>query len=210
MASNDQEIVTYDQQIERLEKDLRILSRDSCLIILANLMIQGKMIYEKLKEKTGLGKATIFRGLDLLIESNYVAKEKDPRISDKRKNTAYFATDKEFRLPKIDRNFITYLESNGKIELLDEIARNLYSLPTAIMKAASEIETRKQSESNGEKVAIAYSNLLEFENFPLIQEKVLSTIEEIEKLCLKKKREYKEPLRNGIAISIMLVSLEGH
>ncbi|MFW9914140.1 MAG: hypothetical protein ACFFGZ_00895 [Candidatus Thorarchaeota archaeon] len=207
MMVNNRENNVYDKQIEKIESDLKILSRESCLIILANLMIHGRMFYEQLKAQTGLGKATIFRGLDLLLEANYVQKETDPLILDKRKNAYYFVAGKEFRFPKVDKTFISYLEAKEKLYLLNEMSNSLYSMPTAIMKVASKKQVAKSNDNKQGMGKVAYLNLFESEDFAAIQKNVFATIQEIEKLCSKKRRDYKKPLEKGGAVAITLISI---
>lgn len=179
-----------DKDIGLIEQNLKILNLTSAIDIFAVLLINGKMIYEQLKEILPYSKSTIFRSLDQLLESKLVKREEDNKIKDRRKNTSYYVLKPNIEFPLLDKRLIEVLKENKKEYLIQKMIDSDNILANAVNRTLL-------NQGRGKKgIVLSHFYLGEKEDLKELEEKIHDISILINKSNMEIERDFKKPLRN--------------
>ncbi|MCK4848040.1 MAG: hypothetical protein KAT16_03335 [Candidatus Heimdallarchaeota archaeon] len=187
-------------KVAKLERIVSVLSKENCVFILASLVINGPMNYDELKRETGLGKATIFRNLDLLLKMGFIKKDKDETIEDKRKKRVYFRSEEDFKVPPINRELMAFLEREEKLDIIESVTKYQNSLSDALIRVMT-IRRGKQGSQNNRK-NISMMVILESSNAQIIEKKVICFLEDIQNDIRDVKRDYTKTMKEPALLRI--------
>ena len=191
-----------NNKITKLEDIVSILSKENCVFILANIMINGTMNYDDLKQETKLAKATIFRNLNLLLGTEYISKERDESIEDKRKSTIYFRSKKEFKIPLIDRELIDCLNKENKMNLLISVSKYQNSLSDALVRVMTLKSNNQKLREGVRGQNLSFMVLFERAVAPSVEQKVKKFVEEIQNEVSSYKINAKRAIEQPVLLRI--------
>lgn len=195
----------------------KICQLESCLLLYSYLMLFGKTTPVELREKTGLGKATIFRNLALLLKAGIVEKEEDMTIVDKRYSLHYYLSQNLLNLSKLlcSTELIDYAKATDQSQIVENWLSTLDTFPLALNRFTSElILAMRHPSSPGlpstcQKVAkIMMFRLEDVEDFSALIEKLKEFAKDLDVHIIKGKRDWKKPLQQPAAISLSVVALD--
>jgi predicted transcriptional regulator len=168
-------------------------------------MLFGKTTPAELREKTGLGKATIFRNLALLLKVAIVEKEEDLTVADKRYSLHYYISQNLLNLSKqmCSSELIDYAKATDQSQIVEDWLTTLDTFPLALNRFTSElILAMRHPSSPGlpstcQKVAkIMMFRLEDVEDFSALIEKVKEFAKDLDVHIIKGERDWKKPLRH--------------
>jgi hypothetical protein len=208
-------------KVERIKQLTKIINLESCLHIYSYLLLFGQTTPAKLREITGLSKATMFRNLALLSDAGILGKVEDKSVEDKRYSLHYFISRD---LMQATRGLYTpdvakYATDKGLISLVVNWGRALEILPRDLTRLSNELipQMAKISCQDAEDKCVAVAKMLSFrvgeaEDLKGLLEQVSKAITAFESTKSKKRRNLKKSLERPVvlSISLMAVGVEGN
>ncbi|WP_455142869.1 hypothetical protein [Candidatus Hodarchaeum mangrovi] len=185
----------YEKWIDIIDNQLKVFNHVSCQRIFIYLRISGKKTATDLMSYLKYSRGAIYTALNYLLEAQYIKKEEDPNIQDKRKNVFYYAIDKDFKIIG-DTNFVNYVIKRDKLNLylkwlkksvimstsmIDEIYDMVIDSKISKIKEAENLEsTRLPLDSDIKKSIVTYSVLGSVNNHKETIEKILTFLTKLE------------------------------
>lgn len=185
----------YEKWIDIINSQLKVFSHVSCQRIFVYLRICGKKTAADLMDYLKYSRAAIYTAVNLLLEAQYIKKERDPTIKDKRKNVYYYAIEKDFVIID-DENFVNYVIKRNKLKIYLKWLKNSVKMSTSMIDEiykvviSSKIARLKQLEKNDgfetslspdeKKSIITYSEIGSITNQQTIVAKILDFLKELE------------------------------
>lgn len=207
--------LNLDDQLKRIALLTRIATLDSCLQIYSFLTLFGKTTAAKLRQKTGLSNATVFRSLALLSEAGIADKEEDPDVADRRYNLYYHVIRDLMELSKklVTKEVARELEARGRIKPLQAWYQALETLPSSLNRFASQhLLTMKYAtdESDSEEEARIIKMMAfcvdSIDDVETLLMKVQDFLDEFESLRGQRREDWKKPLANPVVLSVSVVA----
>ncbi|MFW9914853.1 MAG: hypothetical protein ACFFGZ_04495 [Candidatus Thorarchaeota archaeon] len=206
-----------EEQLAKMKLLTKICQLESCLLLYSYLMLFGKTTPVELREKTGLGKATIFRNLALLLKAGIVEKEEDMAVADKRYSLHYYISQNLINLSKLlcSTELTNYAKATNQSQTVEDWLTTLETFPLTLNRFTSEhILAMRHPSSPGlpstcQKVAkIMVFRLEDVEDFSQLIEKLKEFVNDLDVHIIKGERDWKKPLQRPAAISLSVVALD--
>jgi hypothetical protein len=206
--------LSLSERFEKLQDLLKVLETDSCLQIYAYLILYGKTTPAKLREVTGQSKATIFRNLALLYETGILDKIEDPSATDKRYNLNYYVKQDILKLVKLIYNSEVdkYARENNKSDVISQWMFSVEALPLTLSQFTNQMIAFSAATSATEENCLALVKLISFrvgesDDLNILMGQISNLISSFEQKKSKRKRDFKDPLNQPVALSISLTFL---
>ena len=204
-----------EQKLSLMRTYIELFNKESTLAIYLLLGIKGQMTPHELITYTTFGKATVFRSLKALLDSELVATEIDPKIVDKRKNKVYFVIKELDTFPEVDEEFISYCIQNSYTDDLKDFIVFIRSIAVNSMKVSMDFRDKLTADDSemdwysklAEKGTFAFS-IYDLEEYETIRTLTKEFIVKIENLPNRKKKMNREPMKNPIILSIGVLPLK--
>lgn len=203
------------KQLERMKRLNKIIRLDSCLLIYSYLLLFGSTTPAKLREITGLSKATMFRNLALLYDAHILDKEELKTASDKRYRLRYFISKdlikatKEFDVAKLT----DFAQEMGKLDIITDWVDTIETLPNMLNQHSSQLilNLSQNPSSDAKDDRLVVTKLLSFrvddvEDLSTLFHHMHEAIGKFDDLKSSKKRNMKKPLRRPVVLSISLTA----
>ncbi|MFW9887020.1 MAG: hypothetical protein ACFFER_02485 [Candidatus Thorarchaeota archaeon] len=210
-------MVKAKQDFDKIRQLQKIIDTESCLLIYSYLMLFGRTTPAKLREVTGLSKATMFRNLALLHDAKILAKE-EVAVSDRRYGLHYYITT---NLLDVARRLYTsrvqeYAARHDCQEALRRWVMTLEALPLALNRFTSELMLRmaQTSDKVESDECIVITKMIAFrvgdiKDAPLILGKIRELVSAFEEQGSIKRRNWKKPLSQPATMIVNLVAMGG-
>ncbi|MFW9957102.1 MAG: hypothetical protein ACFFCT_03435 [Candidatus Odinarchaeota archaeon] len=202
------------QDTRRIKQLMKIIDSESCLRIYSYLMLFGRTTPARLRDVTGLSKATMFRNLALLSEAEILDKE-ELSVSDKRYNLHYFISRnlidvmKEFHPKRIERSVI----ESGNQEIRERWLMSLETLPLTLNRLITELILTVAQKSTGAETAecVVVTKIIAFrvgdiEDVSLIIRMVNDLVNTFDAQTGSKRRNWKKPLSRPATMNVSLIA----
>ena len=194
----------------------RIIKIDSCLSIYSYLLLFGKTTPAKLRDGTGLSKATMFRNLALMLEAGVLANEQDSDVTDKRYSQHYYISRNIIEMSKelSSPDLASYADSQGRAGLVAEWASNLEFLPATLNQYTTHLlvfmPCQKEPEESSSSVVtkLMVFRVGEGENPGEVVRSLQDFVEWFDSKHKTKRRDWRKPIQNPVVLSISLVSAD--
>ncbi|MHA1927215.1 MAG: hypothetical protein ACTSV2_01410 [Candidatus Thorarchaeota archaeon] len=205
-----------DDKLSKMEQLIKIINIDSCLLIYSYLMVFGKTTPAKLREVTGLSKATMFRNLALFSDVGILKKRDVKGVSDRRYSLHYFISKNlvEHTKKLLSNPLRKYAESIGRTDLVRSWLSTMEVLPLLLNQYTSQAITlmaQKPTSDSDETCPVVskmiISRLGDMSKIASLNRRILKLVEEFDSKQAPGKRDYKEPLIHPVALSINVVAL---
>ena len=205
------------QDFDKIKQLLKIIDTESCLLIYSYLMLFGRATPAKLREVTGISKATVFRNLALLHDAEVLAKE-EVSVSDRRYGLHYYISKNLFDIAKrlYSKKVQKYAVESNNQALLDRWAIALETLPLILNRLTTELilkVAQLPSEAEPDEcvvitkmVAFRVGNI---DAAPLIIKEIANLVKTFDTQAGSKKRNWKKPLSKPAAMTVSLVAMGG-
>lgn len=203
------------QDFDLIEKLLRIIETESCLLIYAYLMIFGRSTPAKLRDVTGLSKATMFRNLALLLDTGIVAKE-DLEVADMRYSLHYYISKNILEETKrlYSERVRKFALQSGNENTIDRFVLGLETLPLTLNRFTTQLilnVNKNQTDSDESKCRILTKMIAfrvgDIADVSIIIDKIQELVELFDAHISAKHRNLKKPLANPTTLSISLLAL---
>ncbi|MHA2044732.1 MAG: MarR family transcriptional regulator [Candidatus Thorarchaeota archaeon] len=182
------------EHLEKMVQLTKIIGLDSCLLIYSYLLLFGQTTPAKLRDVTGLSKATMFRNLALLLEAGLIEKEDVKTTSDKRYSLHYhISRDLMKTASQLGvKSVVTHAQKEGKSS---QLIMQLAQTPT----------------DDSEDACLVISRFLSFrvdevEDLSALFHLMHEVVERFDSLKSSKKRNMKKSLRTPVVLSISLTA----
>jgi predicted transcriptional regulator len=203
------------ERYEKLKALLKVLETDSCLQIYSYLLLFGKTTPARLREITGQSKATIFRNLALLYETDVLDKMEDPSATDKRYNLYYYVKQDLLKLVKTIYNsdVDSHAREDDKSDIISRWMISVEALPLTLsqftnqMIAYSAAVSANEDENCMALVKIISFRIGESEDLNELVKQMSELINTFEQKKNGLKRNFKTPLTRPVSLSISLTFL---
>ncbi|TFH09567.1 MAG: transcriptional regulator [Candidatus Thorarchaeota archaeon] len=202
-------------QLERIVQLNKIIGLDSCLLIYSYLLLFGRTTPAKLREVTGLSKATIFRNLALLFDAEIIEKEDVKTTSDKRYSLHYYiARDLMKEASELSlKPVMYYVKQEGKMDIIAEWGSALETLPIALGRHSSRfiMQIAQTPTDKAQDDCLVISKFLsirvdEVDDLSALFFHLHDAINRFDEMKSSKKRNMKKPLRRPVVMSISLTA----
>ncbi len=203
------------EQLDKMVQLSKIISLDSCLLIYSYLLLFGSTTPARLREVTGLSKATMFRNLALLFDAGILEKEDFKNASDKRYSLHYYISrDLMKEASELStRSVMDYVQKEGKMEILAKWGKALEKLPIALSRHSSQLimQIAQTPTDDAHDDCLVISRFLSFrvdevEDLSALFHMMHEAIERFDAMKTPKKRNLKNPLRSPVVMSISLTA----
>ena len=208
--------LSVTERFEMLESLLKVLETDSCLQIYSYLILFGKTTPAKLREVTGQSKATVFRNLSLLHETEVLDKAEDPNADDKRYNLYYYVKQDILQLVKdiFSSGIEKHAIENSKQDILARWTNAVEALPLALGQFTNQFimlsASTESTVTDSGRVAVAKIisfRVGETDDLANLITQISNLVRTFESRKAKHKRNFKKPLNRPVAMSISLTFL---
>jgi hypothetical protein len=177
-------------------------------------MIFGKTTPAELRKVTGQSKATMFRNLARLSDAGILKKEEVKSVDDKRYSLHYYISKNLMDMTKklYSKKLAQYAASHGKSNLIRDWVSSIEALPYILNQQTSRLILHKAQEPSEDGRCVVVSKFLAFRVEDLksvgpLHKKLQAIVENIDSKKGDSKRNWKEPLKHPVAISMSVVSL---
>lgn len=193
----------------------KIIGLDSCLLIYSYLLLFGRTTPAKLREVTGLSKATMFRNLALLFDAGLIEKEDVKTASDKRYSLHYYISrDIMKEASELSMNSVVdYAQKEGKVDIITRWGNALETLPIALNRHSSQLimQLAQTPTDNAQDDCLVISRFLSFrvdevEDLTALFHLMHEVVNRFDSLKSIKKRNMKKPLRMPVVMSLSLTT----
>lgn len=204
-------------RIEKMQEFIRIASIESCLQIYSYLLIFGQTTPAKLRDVTGLSKATMFRNLALLSSAGILDKEAVDSTPDKRYSLHYHINRDLLKTMKAlySKEAEVYARERGMTRVIADYGRALEGLPLDLNRICNELilHCPEESSDEDEGVCLVVRKLLTFRvgeagNLQSLVEDITGVMKAFEGEKSSVSRNMKKPLERPAIISISLATVE--
>ncbi|MFX0123500.1 MAG: hypothetical protein ACFFAE_07645 [Candidatus Hodarchaeota archaeon] len=211
----------YEKWLNIIESQLKVFNYVSCQKIFIYLRIYGKKTAADLMDALNYSRGAIYTALNLLQEAQYIKKEEDPDIEDKRKNVFFYAIDKDFLIVD-DKKFLDYVIAHDKVDSYLKWLKNSVKMSTSMIDVTyqfaitSKIEKIKQLKLSDQddsllepvtnQSIITFSELGSITNQKEIVARILNFVKKLEK-DFKISKSSKNPINNPTLISLFYIPL---
>ncbi len=179
-------------------------------------MLFGKTTPAQMRKMTGLSKATMFRNLSLMLEAELIEKEEDESVSDKRHSLNYYVKEDLLEITKepYSEDLKRYIQEQGKISILNEWVETLQTLPLTLNQITTKLLLTKQhrtaeiAEEDCDKLVMLLTFRVEdMNNLKELKSKIQELLEVMKESKVKTPRNWKNPLKNPVTVSINVLAL---
>jgi DNA-binding transcriptional ArsR family regulator len=193
----------------------QISNSESSLLIFSYLNLHGKTTPAKLREQTGLSKATTFRNLALLLQAGLVEKEEDSTVADKRYRLHYYIKQNILELSKTlsTSELREHAVVSGRTETFQDWVFALENLPLALNQLTSKLMlSMRHPASKGlatecqKIIKMMAFRLEDVDDFHELLTALNGFLTEFDTRPSKKPRDWKQPLTQPVAHSISAVA----
>ena len=207
----------FEAQLKRMALLTTISRLESCLEIYSYLMVFGKTTPAKLREKTRISKATVFRHLSKLSKAGLIDKEADPDVKDKRYDVHYFVAEPLMEVSKhlYSKELKDYADTHGKSQVVTEWIRTIETLPLTLNKLISNLMlSMRHQEPTGVRVdcrkviKVLAFRLRDETDFNQVQEKIKRLLADLDSQQVQSRRDWKKPLQRPMTVLINVVVLD--
>jgi DNA-binding transcriptional ArsR family regulator len=217
IPSKTKTVAKAEMDFGKIKQLLKIIETESCLLIYAHLMLFGRTTPAKLREVTGLSKATMFRNLALLYDAEILAKE-EVTVPDRRYGLHYYISKNLMDVAKrlFSRSVQNYAVESGNQDLFERWAMALETLPLALNRFTTELILKVAQipvEPDTDE-CIVITKMVAFRvgditDTPVIIEKIRDLVKAFEKQGRTKRRNWKKPLSQPATMTVSLVAMSG-
>ncbi len=195
----------------------QISDSESSLLIYCYLNLHGKTTPAELREQTGLSKATTFRNLALLMQAGLIEKEKDSTVADKRYRLHYYIKQNILELSKTltSSELREHAVVSGRTAILQEWVFALENLPLALNQLTSKLMlSMRHPAPNGlaaecqKIIKMMAFRLEDVDDFNELLPAFTDFLTDFDTRPSKKPRDWKQPLKQPVALSISAVALD--
>jgi DNA-binding transcriptional ArsR family regulator len=201
------------ERFNMLESLLKVLETDSCLQIYSYLILFGQTTPAKLREVTGQSKATIFRNLAVLYETEVLDKVEDPDAEDKRYNLYYYVNQDILQLVRklYSTELDEYAGVSNQQDVINRWTNAVEALPLALSQFTNHFimlsASTESTQNDGRCMAVA--KILSFrvgetDDLGNLITQISNLVKTFESRKKREKRDFKEPLNQPVAMSISL------
>lgn len=205
-----------EEKVDRIKQLTKVINLESCLHIYSYLLLFGQATPARLREVTGLSKATMFRNLALLLDAGILDRVEDRLAEDKRYSLHYFIREDFMHATRglYTPDVAKYASEKGLTSLVVEWGRALEILPRALTRLSNElIPQMAQLSCQGEEgKCIAVAKMLSFrvgeaDDLEGLLQQVSNAVAAFESTKSKKRRNMKKPLEKPVVLSISLMAV---
>ncbi|MFX0054612.1 MAG: hypothetical protein ACFFAX_11815 [Promethearchaeota archaeon] len=216
IPSKNTAIAKVKQDFDKIKQLQKIIDTESCLLIYSYLMLFGRTTPAKLREVTGLSKATMFRNLALLHDAGILAKE-EVAVSDRRYGLHYYIAKNLLDLARrlYTKRVEEYGAKRNDQKVLSRWVMALETLPLTLNRFTTELMLKMaQSPSNADSdECVVITKMIAFrvgdiEDAPKIFDKVRELVGAFEEQGTKR-RNWKKPLSQPATMIVNLVAMGG-
>ncbi|MHA2141014.1 MAG: hypothetical protein ACXADD_05875 [Candidatus Thorarchaeota archaeon] len=217
IPSKSKTITKAEQDFDKIKQLLKIIETESCLLIYSYLMLFGRTTPAKLREVTGLSKATMFRNLALLYDAEILAKE-EVSVTDRRYGLHYYISKNLLDVAKrlYSRRIQKYAIEKDDQEILQRWVMALETLPLALNRFTTQLILTMAQTTSGIEVddCIVVTKMVAFRvgdvaDAPKIIQMIRNLVEAFDTQGSSKKRNWKQPLTQPATMTVSLVSMGG-
>lgn len=201
----------------RMQLLTQISNSESSLLIYSYLNLHGKTTPAELREQTGLSKATTFRNLALLMQAGLIEKKEDSTVVDKRYRLHYYIKQNILELSKAlsTSKLREHAIVQGRTETLKDWVFALENLPLALNQLTSKLMLSMQHPTmNGlakecqKIIKMMAFRLEDVDDFHELLTALTAFLADFDTRPSKKRRDWKKPLSQPVALSISVVALD--
>ncbi|KXH72412.1 MAG: hypothetical protein AM326_03480 [Candidatus Thorarchaeota archaeon SMTZ-45] len=215
IPSKKDKLVKLKQDFERIRQLLKIINTESCLLVYSYLMLFGRTTPAKLREATGLSKATMFRNLALLSDAEVLSKE-EVDVSDMRYSLHYYISKNLLDEAKSlsSKGIQEYAAQTNNIGIFERWVMSLETLPLTLNRFVTELllSVTQDSQTTSKDECTVITKMVAFRvgdiaNLTRIIEIVRNLVKTFDTESGSTRRNWRKPLDTPATMTVSLVAM---